>query len=109
MPNEEKCSSTNPAFSGTARYRGYSRGAAAGERPADRVLSSRSPDAEKSRLAAFQQGLQESGYLEGKNVLIEQRHWGESSIGSLVAAWLNHCVEAVPRGYQRYRQEELVT
>jgi hypothetical protein len=31
MPNEEKCSSTNPAFSGTARYRGYSRGAAAGE------------------------------------------------------------------------------
>ena len=37
------------------------------------------------RLAAFQQqGLQELGYLEGKNVLIEQRHWGESSIGSLV-------------------------
>jgi hypothetical protein len=52
---------------------------------ADRVLSSRSPDAEKSRLAAFQQGLQELGYLEGKNALIEQRQLGgESSIGSLV-------------------------
>ncbi len=37
-------------------------------------LSSRSPDAEKSRLAAFQQGLQELGYLEGKNILIEQRY-----------------------------------
>jgi hypothetical protein len=43
---------------------------------ADRVLSSRSPDAEKSRLAAFQQGLQELGYLEGKNALIEQRQLG---------------------------------
>jgi len=82
MPNEEKCSSTNPAFSGTARYRGYSRGAAAGEllrigfyRPGHLTLKEPS---------AFQQGLQELGYLEGKNVLIEQRHWGESSIGSLV-------------------------
>ena len=108
MPNEEKCSSTNPAFSGTARYRGYSRGAAAGERPADRVLSSRSPDAEKSRLAAFQQGLQELGYLEGKNALIEQRQLGgKVRSAPWWAALLNHCVEAVPRGYQRYRQEEL--
>jgi putative ABC transport system substrate-binding protein len=37
-------------------------------------LSSRSPDAEKNRLAAFQQGLQELGYAEGKNILIEQRY-----------------------------------
>jgi len=37
-------------------------------------LSSRSPDAEKSRLVAFQQGLQELGYLEGKNILVEQRY-----------------------------------
>jgi putative ABC transport system substrate-binding protein len=37
-------------------------------------LSSRSPDAEKSRLAAFQQGLRELGYLEGKNIVIEQRY-----------------------------------
>src|SRR5262245_38578806 len=39
-------------------------------------LSSRSPDAEKSRLAAFQQGLQKLGYLEGENILIEQRYAG---------------------------------
>lgn len=37
-------------------------------------LSSRSLDAEKSRRAAFQRGLQELGYLEGKNILIEQRY-----------------------------------
>jgi putative ABC transport system substrate-binding protein len=28
----------------------------------------------KSRLAAFQQGLQELGYLEGKNIVVEQRY-----------------------------------
>jgi len=39
-------------------------------------LSSRSADAEKSRLAAFQQGLRGLGYLEGKNILIEQRYAG---------------------------------
>ncbi len=37
-------------------------------------LSSRSPDAEKSRLAAFQQGLQELGYVVGKNILVEKRY-----------------------------------
>src|SRR5215470_1772792 len=37
-------------------------------------LSSRSADAEKSRLAAFQQGLRGLGYEEGKNILIEQRY-----------------------------------
>jgi putative ABC transport system substrate-binding protein len=39
-------------------------------------LSSGSPDAEKTRLAAFQQGLQDLEYLEGKNILIEQRYAG---------------------------------
>jgi len=39
-------------------------------------LSSTSPDAEKSRLAAFQQGLRELGYLEGQNILIEYRYAG---------------------------------
>ena len=37
-------------------------------------LSSRSPDAEKSRLAAFQQGLQELGYVVGKTILVEKRY-----------------------------------
>jgi putative ABC transport system substrate-binding protein len=39
-------------------------------------LESGGADRTKSRLAAFQQGLQELGYLEGKNILIEQRHAG---------------------------------
>jgi len=39
-------------------------------------LSSRSPDAEKNRLAAFQQGLRELGYLEDKNIVIEHRYAG---------------------------------
>lgn len=39
-------------------------------------LSSRSPDTERNRLAAFQQGLQELGYWNGKNILIEQRYAG---------------------------------
>ena len=37
-------------------------------------LSSRSPEAEKSRRAAFQQGLKELGYVEGKNIVVEQRY-----------------------------------
>ena len=37
-------------------------------------LSSRSPDAEKSRLAAFRRGLKEPGYVEDKNIFIEQRY-----------------------------------
>jgi putative ABC transport system substrate-binding protein len=45
-----------------------------GKVPRVGFLSSRSPDAERTRLVAFQQGLQELGYLEGKNVLIEQRY-----------------------------------
>jgi putative ABC transport system substrate-binding protein len=37
-------------------------------------LSSASAESVKSLVAAFQQGLQELGYLEGKNILIEQRY-----------------------------------
>ncbi len=36
-------------------------------------LTGGSVDVDKSRLAAFQQGLQELGYSEGQNIVIEQR------------------------------------
>jgi putative tryptophan/tyrosine transport system substrate-binding protein len=39
-------------------------------------LSARSPKTDASVLAAFRQGLSESGYVEGNNVTIEVR-WGE--------------------------------
>jgi putative tryptophan/tyrosine transport system substrate-binding protein len=39
-------------------------------------LSSSSAERERTRIAAFQQGLRELGYLEGHSVLIEQRYAG---------------------------------
>ncbi len=39
-------------------------------------LSSSSAERERARLAAFQQGLRELGYLEGKSIFIEQRYAG---------------------------------
>src|SRR5437899_903305 len=42
-------------------------------------LDSRSPDEGESRAAAFRRGLQESGYIVGRNVTIEYR-WAEQQI-----------------------------
>ena len=39
-------------------------------------LASSSAERERLRLAAFQQGLRESGYVEGKNIFVEQRYAG---------------------------------
>ena len=39
-------------------------------------LASSSAERERPRLAAFQQGLRESGYVEGNNIFIEQRYAG---------------------------------
>ena len=39
-------------------------------------LSSSSAERERARVAAFQQALQELGYLEGKSIVIEQRYAG---------------------------------
>ena len=38
------------------------------------VLFSLSPTVNADRIAAFRQGLQELGYLEGKNIIVEYRY-----------------------------------
>jgi putative ABC transport system substrate-binding protein len=54
-------------------------------------LAGSAPDAEKARLASFQQGLQDLGYIEGKTILIEQRY-AEGKLGRIpvLAAELVH-------------------
>jgi putative ABC transport system substrate-binding protein len=47
-------------------------------------LSSTSPEAYASRVAAFQRGLQEAGFVEGRNVVIEYR-WAEGHYDQLPA------------------------
>ena len=64
-------------------------------------LSVRWPDTEKSYLPAFQQGLRELGYVEGKNIVIEYR-WaerrGRKRQSDLAAELLRHKVELVVTG-----------
>ena len=63
-------------------------------------LSSRSLDREKGYLPAFQRGLRELGYLEGKNIVVEYR-WAERKrerLPALTAELLRHKVELVVTG-----------
>jgi ABC-type uncharacterized transport system substrate-binding protein len=55
------------------------------------VLNSASPDSYVSQVKAFNQGLKETGYVEGQNVAIEYR-WAENQIARLptLAAELAH-------------------
>ncbi len=64
-------------------------------------LSVRRPDTEKSYLLAFQQGLRELGYVQGKNIVLEYR-WaerrGRQRLSELAAELLRHKVELVVTG-----------
>jgi len=64
-------------------------------------LSVRWPDTEKGYLPAFQQGLRDLGYFEGKNIAIEYR-WaerrGRERVSALAAELLRHDVELVVTG-----------
>ncbi len=48
-------------------------------------LSARGPEREETYLPAFQQGLRELGYLEGKNIVIEQRYGKRNRLTALAA------------------------
>jgi ABC-type uncharacterized transport system substrate-binding protein len=52
--------------------------------PVAGVLLSASPDALADRLRAFRQGLKDTGYVEGENVVIEYR-WAEGQVDRLPA------------------------
>jgi putative tryptophan/tyrosine transport system substrate-binding protein len=54
------------------------------ELPVVGYLNNSSPDEGEQRAAAFRRGLQEAGYVEGKNVTIEYR-WGAQQIDRLYA------------------------
>jgi putative ABC transport system substrate-binding protein len=59
-------------------------------------LDSRSPDALADRLRGFRQGLKDTGYVEGENVIVDYR-WGENQFDRLpaLAAELVHRQVAV--------------
>jgi len=48
------------------------------------VLNSGTPESQAERMAAFRQGLKESGFVEGQNVAIEL-HWAKGQYGRLPA------------------------
>ena len=45
----------------------------------DRILNSASPEGYTPEMNAFHQGLKETGYVEGQNVMIEYR-WANGNI-----------------------------
>ncbi len=53
---------------------------------------------DKSLLAAFQQGLQELGYLEGKNIVIEQRYGKRHQRPALAAELVRLKVDIIVTG-----------
>jgi putative tryptophan/tyrosine transport system substrate-binding protein len=55
-----------------------------GEVPTIGLLNAQSPGSDADYIAAFHQGLAETGHVEGKNVTIE-RYWGEGRVDRVVA------------------------
>jgi len=63
-------------------------------------LSSRGPEREEDYLPAFQQGLRELGYVEGKNIVIDYRwvHGKRERLPALATELIRHKVELIVTG-----------
>ena len=64
------------------------------------LLASESPDPYADRVRAFRQGLDETGYVEGRNVTIEYR-WAEGRNDRLPALAADTAARRRPRGRTR--------
>ncbi len=69
-----------------------------GKIPRIGYLSTRSAEEQKSLLAAFRQGLRELGYIEGKNILIEERYGKRHQRSALAAELVRLKVDIIVTG-----------
>jgi putative ABC transport system substrate-binding protein len=72
--NEEGCGDISPYCSGTACCCGHRRGAAAEESPPDRIFIGWFLCCRLPLIEAFREGLNQLGYVEGKNIAVEWRY-----------------------------------
>ena len=81
--------------------------AASAQQPAMPVIgllnSARTRDSEALRLAPFRQGLSETGYVDGQNVIIEYRsaEGRYDRLPFLVSEWVGDCRDSSGRRYSR--------
>jgi putative tryptophan/tyrosine transport system substrate-binding protein len=59
------------------------------------LVNGRSPEDAARNAAAFRKGLNESGYVEGQNVIVEY-HWLEANTSACRRSWLTSSAAAWP-------------